>query len=110
MATPVHNALSFLARLRCRRQRIGSLVLLGWVLLGQALLVVHRIDHSRVEHGVTCTLCVAADHSTAPSHQAVVALRVQEPDSVATSATRPPAALVILSYQSRAPPPEHRRA
>jgi len=110
MVAPVHKTLSFLAGLRSRRQGLASLVLLGWVLLGQTLLIVHRIDHSRVEHGVTCTLCVAADHSAAPSHAAVVALPVAQPDSVVASVTELTAAIVILSYRSRAPPPEHRLA
>jgi len=90
--------------------RAVGLALLGWVLLTQTLLIVHRIDHNRVEHGVTCTLCVAADHSAAPSHAIVVALPVSQPESVATSAAQPATALATLPYQSRAPPPEHRRA
>ena len=110
MATPVHKALPFLAGIRSRRHRAASLVLLGWVLSTQTLLIVHRIDHNRVEHAVTCTLCVAADHSAAPSHTVVIALPAPQPDSVVTSAAQPAAALVILPYQSRAPPPEHRRA
>ena len=107
MAAPLHKALSFLAGFRSRRHRVASLVLLSWVLLAQTLLVVHRIDHIRAEHGVTCTLCVAADHTAAPTHQPAVATLSLQPDSVVASAAQPVAALVVLPYRSRAPPVEH---
>lgn len=110
MAAPLHKALSFLAGLRSRRHRVASLVLLGWVLLAQTLLVVHRIDHNRAEHSVACTLCVVADHSAAPSHPPAIAAPLSQPDSVVASAAQPVAALVVLPYRSRAPPVEHRRA
>ena len=110
MAAQVQQALSFLAGLRSRRHRVASLVLLALVLLTHTLLVVHRIDHSRAEHGVPCALCVAADHTAAPSHEAVVAIAPLQPDSVVASVRAPATALVILSYRSRAPPPTHHRA
>ena len=110
MAAPVQKALSLLAGLRSRRRRVAGFVLLGWLLLAQTLLIAHRIDHSRAEHGVTCTLCVAADHSAAPSQQTVVTLPRVQPDSVVASVPQPTAALVVLPYRSRAPPAEHHRA
>jgi len=110
MAAPVRKALSLLAGFRSRRRRVAGFVLLGWLLLAQTLLIAHRIEHGRAEHGVTCTLCVAADHSAAPNQQTVVALPRLQPDSVVASETRPTAALVILPYRSRAPPVEYRRA
>jgi len=88
---------------------VASLVLLAYMLLAQTLLIVHRIDHSRPEHGAVCALCVAADHAAAPSRQAVVAVSPLVPDTVSASTPPLAAALVILSYRSRAPP-GHRRA
>ena len=110
MAPPVQQALSFLAALRSRRVRVASLVLLACILLAQTLLVVHRIEHGRPEHGAVCALCVAADHAAAPSHQAAVAISPLVPDTVSASIPPLAAALVILPYHSRAPPPEHPRA
>jgi hypothetical protein len=108
MAAPVQQA--FLAAIRSRRHRVASVVLLAFVLLAQAALIVHRIDHSRPEHGAACALCVAADHAPAPSHHAPVALSPLVPDTVSASIRPLATALVILSYRSRAPPPEHHRA
>ena len=110
MAAPVQQALSFLAALRSRRYRVVSLVVLACIWLAQTLLVAHRIEHSRPEHSAVCALCVAADHAAAPSRQAVVAVSPLVPDTVSASTPPLAAALVILSYRSRAPPPEHHRA
>jgi len=89
---------------------VASIALLAFVVLAQALLVVHRIDHSRPEHGAACALCVAADHSAAPNIATAVALSPLVPDTVLASIRTLTAALVIPSYRSRAPPPEHHRA
>ena len=102
MARPVLQAL--LPALRSRRHRAASVVLLALILLAQSLLIVHRIDHSRPEHGAACALCVAADHSAAPSHATAVALTPSVPDAVSANLRSLTAALVILSYRSRAPP------
>ena len=110
MAAPVQQALSFLAGLRSRRYRVARLALLASVLLAQALLVVHSLDHNRAEHGVPCVLCAAADHAAPPSHETTVAIAPLQPDSVVASTRAPVVALVILRYRSRAPPPEHLRA
>jgi hypothetical protein len=109
MTSPVQPAPSFLATLRSRRFRVASLVLLAYLLLAQTLLVVHRVDHSRPEHGTVCALCVAADHAAVLGHQAAVATSPSVPDTVSASIRPLAAALVILSYRSRAPP-GHRRA
>lgn len=110
MAPSVQQALPFVAALRSRRFRVPSLVLLAFILLAQTALIVHRIDHARAEHGAVCALCVAADQAAAPSHVAPVALAPLVPDTVTASMPTLAAALVVLPYRSRAPPPEHRRA
>ena len=110
MAPPVQQTLSILAALRSRRYRVASAVLVAFVFLAQALLIVHRIDHSRPQHGAVCALCVAADHSAAPSFAIAVALSPLAPDTVLASIRPLATAPAILSYRSRAPPPERYRA
>jgi hypothetical protein len=110
MTSPVQQAPSLLAALRLRRFRAASLVLLACILLAQTLLVVHRIDHARAEHGAVCALCVAADHQAAPSHHAAVATSPLLPDFVPASIRALAAAPTLLSYHSRAPPTERHRS
>jgi len=104
MASPIQQALKFLATVRSRRYRAAKLVLLASIVLAQAALIVHRIDHSRAGHGVVCALCVAADHAPAPSHQAALAAPSFAPDKPQASIRALAAAPFIPSYHSRAPP------
>ena len=108
MARPAQQA--FLAQFRWRRYREASIALLAFVVLAQALLVVHRIDHSRPEHGAACALCVAADHSSAPTHEAPVAQSPSMPDTVSACTRTLTTALVVHYYHSRAPPPDRCQA
>ncbi len=79
-------------------------MLLGWVLLAQTALVVHRIDHNAAEHNTVCAACVAADHSAdAGSAPAFVSIR-QGPTPVATSVTESAGTPTLVCYCSRAPP------
>lgn len=110
MARPLDNARpTLLARLRARRRSATSLVLLGWVLVAQAALVVHRIDHNAAIHNAVCAACVAADQSAdagAPLHFAAVP---QAPAPLASALHESAGTPVRVSYRSRAPP-EHSRA
>jgi predicted metal-binding membrane protein len=110
MGAPGQQAQPFVAALRSRRYRAASAVLIAFILLAQALLVVHRIDHSRPEHGAACALCVAADHSPAPTHEAAVALSPSAPDTVSACTRTLTTALLVLCYHSRAPPPDRYQA
>jgi len=84
-----------------------SLVLLIWLVLTQALLVVHRVDHSVTQHGDVCVLCLAADHSTGPpgepSFPVLEGASVEVPAPVVVAAP----VVTVLHYRSRAPPPLH---
>jgi len=82
-------------------------VLLAWLVLAQALLVVHRVDHSVTQHGDVCVLCLAADHSTGPPSEP--SFPVLEGASVEVPAPAVVAAPVVtvLHYRSRAPPSPH---
>jgi hypothetical protein len=105
MARPLDTALmTLLARLRARRSGRASLMLLGWLLLAQTGLVVHRIDHNAADNNTLCAACVAADHFADVGAAPVVATVPQPPASVlatiAESAGTPP----LVHYHSRAPP------
>ena len=105
MAGQVENALlSFAARWRSRKRRAALLILFGWVLLAQTLLVVHRIDHNATEHGVACALCVAADHLVGGAHAQVSAIDAPEPLAVESTVGVPAARTIVVAYRSRAPP------
>jgi hypothetical protein len=79
-------------------------VLLGWLLLAQALLVVHTVDHAAAENGAACALCVAGDHlaggATAPVHY----LPPPTPDVVASTVAGTVTLPFRAAYRSRAPP------
>lgn len=105
MHGPVEKALlSFMRSLRSRKHALVVLALLGWVVLAESLLVVHRIDHTSAGHDVSCALCAAADHqaaTTEPPPQLVVPVtRSPVVSFVGASQTVD----VIVSYRSRAPP------
>ena len=80
------------------------LVLLGCVLLAQTLLVVHRIDHNATKHGVTCVLCVAADHLAGGPPAHIYAIDAPEPLPVEATVGLPTTRLITVPYRSRAPP------
>jgi hypothetical protein len=105
MARPFDKALlKLLARLRARRSGPASLMLLGWVLLAQTALVVHRIDHNAADHNTICAACVAADQSANAGSAQVFVSIPQAPMPVATSVAESAGTPALVSYRSRAPP------
>ena len=105
MAGQVENALlSFAARWRSPKRHTVILVLFGWVLIAQTLLVVHRIDHNATEHGVACALCVAADHLAGGPPAHVYAIDAPEPPTVESTVGVSTARVAVVAYRSRAPP------
>jgi hypothetical protein len=103
MARPLDTALmTLLARLRARRSGSASLVLLGWLLVAQTALVVHRIDHNATEHNTLCAADQSADVAAAP----VIATVPQAPAPVASAVAASAGTPTPVSYRSRAPP-EH---
>jgi len=96
------------AALRAHRRRPAFLVLLGWVLVAQAALVVHRIDHNASAHGTQCAVCVAADHSADVGWQLIVASVPQAPAPIASALTESAGTPTLFSYRSRAPPERSR--
>jgi hypothetical protein len=96
--------LKLLARLRAARRGSASLVLLGWLLLAQTALVVHRIDHNATDHNTVCAACVAADQSAAAASPPLFASIPQAPMPVATSVAESAGTPTLVSYRSRAPP------
>lgn len=105
MARSLDKALlKLLARLRAPRRGPASLLLLGWVLLAQTALVVHRIDHNAADNNTACAACVAADHSANAGSPPVFVSIPQAPTPVAASLTESAGTPARLSYRSRAPP------
>jgi hypothetical protein len=105
MARSLDKALlKLLARLRARRCGSASLMLLGWLLLAQTALVVHRIDHNAADHNTVCTACVAADQSADAGSAPVFVSIPQAPTPVATSVAEAAGTPRLVSYRSRAPP------
>ncbi len=100
---------TLLARLRARRRRAANLALLGWLLVGQTALVIHRIDHNAASHNTLCAACVAADQSADVASAPVVATVPQAPTPVASAVVASAGTPTLVSYQSRAPP-RHSRA
>lgn len=109
MAGSLDNALPMLTRLRARRRGRANLVLLGWLLLTQTALVVHRIDHNAaVDHNAVCAACVAADQS-ADVGLAPIFVRVpQTPARVAATLAESAGTRTPVPYRSRAPPERSR--
>jgi len=103
MAGSIQTALSSLGA-RLRKRRAVLIVLFGWLLLAQTLLVVHRIDHAKAEHGVLCALCSAADHSAGSAVEIVHSIAPQTPAPVAATVDVSLPVAVASSYRSRAPP------
>jgi hypothetical protein len=105
MAQSKASAVRLLAGFRAPRHRVAVLAVLAWLLVAQALLIVHRIDHASAGHDVACALCVAADHAAGPICEPVHAIAHTAPAPVAPSTVeRAPASVLLLSYRSRAPP------
>jgi hypothetical protein len=105
MARSLDKALlTLLARLRAPRRGSASLMLLGWVLLAQTALLVHRIDHNATDHNSVCAACVAADQSADAGNPPVFVSIPQAPTPVATSLTESAGTPALVSYRSRAPP------
>jgi hypothetical protein len=105
MAISVERRLEALAaRLRSRKCRPALLVLLGWLLLTQTLLVVHSVDHAKAENGAPCALCMASDHlagaSTPPAHY----IPPPTPEAVASTVSGTVTVAFRAAYRSRAPP------
>lgn len=109
MARSLDKALlELLARLRARRRGPASLALLGWVLIAQTALVVHRIDHNAADHNTVCATCVAADHSANAGGAPVFTGSPEAPMPVATSVAVSAGTPALISYRSRAPPERSR--
>jgi hypothetical protein len=105
MAVSRASAVSLLPGLRARRQRVRVLALLAWLLVAQALLIVHRVDHARASHDAACALCVAADHTAGPIAEPVHAIAYSSPPPLAAQAVEDSTpAVFVPSYRSRAPP------
>jgi hypothetical protein len=105
MARSLDKALlTLLARLRAPRRGAASLMLLGWVLLAQTALVVHRIDHNATEHNTACAACIAADQSADAASPPLFVSLPQAPTPVTTSVTESAGTPTLVSYRSRAPP------
>jgi hypothetical protein len=96
--------LKLLARLRAPRRGPASLLLLGWVLLAQTALVVHRIDHNAADHSTVCAACVAADQSADAGSTPIFVSLPQAPTPVATSVAESAGTPTLVPYRSRAPP------
>jgi hypothetical protein len=104
MAGRVEKALVVFARgLRSRRHRFAVLVVAGWVLAAQTLLVVHGIEHDNAG-GVTCALCAAAHHQTVAPAIPTHAAAHSPPDPVENVVGISRDVLRALPYHSRAPP------
>jgi len=95
---------SFAAALRSRRHRSALLVLFGWLLLAQTLLVVHRVDHANAERGAPCTLCVASTHSAGAPAPLAHYIPPPTPDVVDSIVSGGVAVAFRAAYRSRAPP------
>jgi hypothetical protein len=80
------------------------LALLAAVLLAQAALVVHRIDHNAGSHSTLCAACVAADQSADTGHTLVFASVPQARTPVASTLGLSAGTPAFVSYRSRAPP------
>src|SRR6185295_10208114 len=105
MASSVAKKLrSFAVAMRSRRHRPALLVLLGWLLLAQSLLVVHTVQHATVEKGVSCALCVAGDHLAGASAPPVHQIPALTPEVVASAVSGSIAVAFRAAYRSRAPP------
>jgi len=100
-----HKLRSFAVAMQSRRHRPALLVLLGWLLLAQSLLVVHTVQHATLEKGVSCTLCVAGDHLAGVSAAPVHHIPPPTPEAIASTASGSIAVAFRAAYRSRAPPP-----
>jgi len=110
MARPLDKALLTLpAWLRAPRRGAASLALLGWVLVAQTALVVHRVDHNAADHNTVCAACVAADQSADAGTLQIHVVAPQAPAPVAAIVREPAGTRHVVFYRSRAPP-EHSRA
>jgi len=109
MTGPIEKALlCFVRATRSRRHALAVLVLLGWVLVAESLLVVHRIDHTSTGHGVSCALCLAADHHAATLDEPAEVVVPAGADPVVALVAESVTAVAFVPYQSRAPPPNLR--
>jgi hypothetical protein len=105
MARSLDKALlKLLARFRAPRRGPASLLLLGWVLLAQTALVVHRIDHNAADHNTLCAACVAADQSANTGSAPVFVSVPQAATPVATTVAESAGTPALVVYRSRAPP------
>jgi hypothetical protein len=89
---------------RGARHRPALLVLLGWLLLAQTLLVVHTVDHAKVENGAPCALCIAGDHLAGAGTTPVLHLPPPTPNVVASTVDGTVILPLRAVYRSRAPP------
>jgi hypothetical protein len=92
------------AKARVPRRGAGIVLLAAWVFLSQTLLIVHRIDHASRPEGVTCTLCVAADHQAAAVADSPHAIDRPAPASIDFVVSGGLGAPTLVPYRSRAPP------
>ena len=105
MASPVEQMLfTFMQRLRSRRHGLAVLVLLGWVVLAEGLLVVHRIDHAGAGDSAACVLCSAADQQAAAAAVTPPPRIAVCPDSIESFVGIPVEPTLTVCYHSRAPP------
>jgi hypothetical protein len=106
MSSAVPAGVSFLAGFRARRHRAAILVLFGWLLVAQTLLVAHRIEHYSGGDGLSCALCIAGDHTAAIGDHPLYLITDLKPQPVAVAVIESASRVIFLSYHSRAPP-EH---
>jgi hypothetical protein len=83
-------------------------VLLACVLLAQAALVVHRIDHNAARHNTPCAACVAADQSADAGDAPVFASVPQTPVPIVSALGLSAETPALVAYHSRAPPERSR--
>jgi hypothetical protein len=95
--------LGFARGLRSRRRRLAVLVVAGWVLAAQTLLVVHGIEHDTAG-GVACALCAAAHHQAVTPAVPTHAAEHSPPDRVESVVGISRDVLRAVAYHSRAPP------
>jgi hypothetical protein len=88
------------------RDRRGLIVfaLFGLLLVTQAALLIHSIEHAGTPASVDCSLCLAADHPSVPAAQIlpVIALLTAEPPR--SDCHTLPLSVTFTPYHSRAPP------
>jgi hypothetical protein len=91
---------------RLSRDRRGLIVfaLFGLLLVAQAVLVIHSIDHAGKAASIDCALCLAADHPSAPAAQILPLIAVLTAEPSWSDSRTLPVSVTFTPYHSRAPP------